>query len=216
MKQTPLNPNWLEDARLWLVLDLGAAGQRSLIDVTREAANGGVDAVICRIKDQPYAIVKRESTAVREVCREIGIPFIMSHYPELAVELHADGVQIGVSDPAVSDIRAIVGHDMVIGYSTHGVSEARQRFADGVDYVFLGPIFPTPDKLKYGEPLGIDTVNNASCLPGPVVFIGGINFSNISTVIDRGGQRVAVISAIQRANNPETAAREMKGSLPVK
>jgi thiamine-phosphate pyrophosphorylase len=77
--------------------------------------------------------------------------------------------------------RELVGDGLALGFSTHGVGEARQRFAAGADYVFLGPIFPTPEKLKYGDPLGLDALAQARDLPGPVVLIGGINADNCAS-----------------------------------
>jgi thiamine monophosphate synthase len=83
---------------LWLVLDRQAAAPRSLPEVTDLAIRGGVDVVLCRIKDAPAELVLRQSRPVRDICSKRGTPFVMSHFPELALELAADGVQLGVAD----------------------------------------------------------------------------------------------------------------------
>lgn len=196
-----------------MVLDRRAAVPHTLPEVTQLCIRGGVDAVLCRIKDAPESEVRRLAGPVRELCRQSGTPFVMSHFPELAVELQADGVQLGITDAGVGEVRELTGAGMALGYSTHGVGEARQRFAEGVDYVFLGPIFATPEKLKYGAPLGLEVVSEALELPGPVVLIGGINAGNCRQVVQAGGVRVAAISALQRTPDPVAAARRLQAIL---
>ena len=185
--------DWIIASRLWLVLDRHAADPRTLPEVTRLAVSGGVDAVLCRIKDAPLADVARLAAEVRAACRELATPFVMSHFPELAVSLQADAVQLG--------------------FSTHGAGEARDCLAAGADYVFLGPVFPTPEKLKYGAPLGLSAVRAAAALPGPVVFIGGINMGNVGSIVQAGGLRIAAIGALQRVADPRAAALDLSGKL---
>jgi len=204
---------WLSSSTLWLVLDRCAAAPRSLPEVTELAIAGGVDAVLCRLKDAPPEEVYALSREVREVCGQHDTPFVMSHYPQLALDLGADAVQIGVQDPPIAEVRQVIGDRLALGYSTHGVGEARRCFAAGADYVFLGPIFATPEKLKYGPPLGLETVAAAAELPGPVVFIGGISTANCLDVLRAGGRRIAAISALQRTDDPRGQARKLKQLL---
>lgn len=204
---------WIWQSRLWLVLDRHAAAPRTLPEVTELAIKGGVDVVLCRIKDAPTEEVLELSRPVREVCKRRDIPFVMSHFPQLAVELDAEGVQLGVADDPVEEVRQLVGDRLALGFSTHGVGEARHCFAVGFDYVFVGPIFATPEKLQYGEPLGINTVAQAASLAGPVVFIGGITVENCTQITRAGGRRVAAISALQRTADPLSQARRLKDLL---
>jgi len=204
--------DWIVESRLWLVLDMAAAAPRDLPAVTELGIAGGVDVILCRIKNTPLDVVASQSAQVRQVCKEHGTPFVMSHFPELAVKLNADAVQIGVSDPPVEIIRKQVA-GMPVGYSSHGIAEAKAAIESGADYVFLGPVFPTPEKLKYGDPIGLGPVTESQDLARPVICIGGINHDNIDELIGRGAQRAAVISAIQRAVSPEDSARSLKVKL---
>lgn len=205
---------WIAQSRLWLVLDRQAAAPRTLPELTRLAVAGGVDAVLCRIKDAHDDEIAGLAHSVRNICSELGVPFIMSHHPELAVHLEADAVQIGADDPDIQAIRGIVGDKMPIGGSTHSVAEASRYFDAGAAYVFLGPVYPTPAKLKYGAPLGLNIVADAAGLPGPVVFIGGISARNVDPIVSAGGKRVAAISALQQVYDPTLAAIALKNRLP--
>ena len=208
-----MNPNWIAESRLWLVLDRRAAAPRTLPEVTEMAVRGGVDAVLCRIKDAPDDTVAVMAGEVRDVCRRAGLPFVMSHFPELAAELQADAVQLGIGDPEIGRIKETVGNEMAVGYSTHSVAEALARFQSGADYVFLGPVFATPEKLKYGSPLGTGVVRDSLGLPGPVVYIGGIAAHNVEEITASGGKRIAAISAMQRCDDPEAATRVLRTLL---
>ena len=206
--------DWLPKARLWLVLDRHAAQPRSLDEAARMCIAGGIDAVVCRVKDLPQEEVRALAIPVRQACEKTRTPFVMSHDIELAQELQADAIQLGVGDPPIAEVRGVLGQGVAIGYSTHSVDEAAARHADGVDYVFLGPIFPTPAKLKYGSPLGIDVVSaGMNQLNKPVVFIGGITPVNLPDVLEAGGQRVAAIAALQARPDPQAAAAQFRNLL---
>jgi thiamine-phosphate pyrophosphorylase len=138
----------------------------------------------------------------------------MSHFPQVARALDADAVQLGISDPPVAEVRRLVGQDMAIGYSSHSIEEARLQLEGGADYVFLGPVFATPAKLKYGEPLGLEVARQAVAeLNGIIVCIGGISNSNLPQLVAAGVSRVAAIAALQKDCDPAHAVREFRQLL---
>ncbi len=47
----------------------------------------------------------------------------------------------------------------------------------------------------------------------PVIFIGGIDLSNIDIVLEKGAKNIAVIRAIVEAEDVSRAARELKKKL---
>jgi thiamine-phosphate pyrophosphorylase len=208
-----VDPSWIIASKLWLVLDRGAAAPRNLLAVTAQALDGGVDAVMCRVKDATPSELRAIAGPLRELCRQRQAPFVISHNVELALELGADGVHLGAGAAPLASVRAITGPRMRLGYSTHSVPEARSIMEQGADYVFLGPVFPTPAKLKYGPPLGLDVVAPALELPMPVAFIGGINHSTLPELVARGASRIAVIAALQRVPDVTAAARELRRML---
>lgn len=206
-------PDWLKQAHLWLVTDEQAAAERGLCETVRLALQGGVDAVLCRLKTQTDLRVYELACKLRKLCGSAGVPFVMSHHIVLGRYLDAAGVQLGHEDVALPAARAMLPTGMTLGYSCHSVAEARAAFNAGADYVFLGPVFATPEKLKYGPPLGVEIVSAAQELPGPVVFIGGIDFDNAAEISSRGGQRIAAIRALLGADEPASAASSLRWRL---
>jgi thiamine-phosphate pyrophosphorylase len=106
-----------------------------------------------------------------------------------------------------------VGQGPALGFSSHSAAEARARLAEGYDYCVLGPVYPTPEKLKYGPPLGCEAVAETTDAGDRLVIIGGIDGGNLAEVLALGGQRIAVISAIQRRADPAAAAQELRQAI---
>jgi thiamine-phosphate diphosphorylase len=94
----------------------------------------------------------------------------------------------------------------LVGRSTHGAEEARAAAADGADYVFLGPIWPTPSHP--GRPgIGVESIRQA--VPARVIAIGGVTPERAAACIDAGAWGVAAISALWLAEDPAAAAAEL-------
>jgi thiamine-phosphate pyrophosphorylase len=81
--------------------------------------------------------------------------------------------------------------------------------ADGADFVTFGPVFATPAKLAFGDPLGIEALRFAcQNSPLPVFALGGIKPCHFIDLQTTGIAGIAVISAIIAAPDPLSATRE--------
>jgi thiamine-phosphate pyrophosphorylase len=93
--------------------------------------------------------------------------------------------------------------------ATHNIEEAVIAEQDGADFITLGPIYETPSKLKYGEPIGIDALRKVkSRISIPVFAIGGIKPDKVNEVREAGADGIAVISAILKAENIKKTTEE--------
>jgi thiamine-phosphate diphosphorylase len=116
-------------------------------------------------------------------------------------------VHVGQDDLPVSVARSLVSPDMLIGVSTHSVSQARAAQADGADYVAVGSMYPTTTKSDF-QLVGPELVRNVRPhVRVPLVGIGGVTPDNVGDVIRAGADGVAVISAVCAAANPAAATR---------
>ncbi len=148
------------------------------------------------------------------LCKSAGIPFILNDFPELAVELGADGVHIGQDDGSIYDVRRSIGEDMLIGRSTHSLEQARNAMDDGADYIGFGPLFPTPTKA--GRPaIGLEEVSKMETEVGqfvPAFCIGGIKMENLPQVLEAGARRCVIVSQLLTAvdvSQATTVARKV-------
>jgi thiamine-phosphate pyrophosphorylase len=204
----------LAAARLYLVCD-SAPARHNLPDLLRAAAGGGVDVVQLRDKLLADEELVAVAHAARALCERLGLLLIVNDRPSVAGEAGADGVHIGQDDAPVSDVRELLGDEMLIGLSTHTPEQIDAADGTLVDYIGVGPIHETP--TKPGRPaVGLELIRYAAAhAPVPFFAIGGLDAGNVGEAIDAGATRVCVLRAIADAEDPERVARELRQRLGV-
>lgn len=203
----------LNRARLYVVLGAASTGGRPAEDIAREAVLGGADIVQLRIKGASSAELTRRAKSVGKTVRDLGALFIVNDDPAAAMESGADGVHVGQDDLGVAETRRRVGPDLLIGKSTHSPEQARFAANEDVDYLGFGPMFSTPTKPDY-RAIGPDCIRVIlGDVRKPFFTIGGIDLGNVSQILDRGAERVAVVRAVQDAGDVRAAAAAFKKIL---
>ena len=201
------------DFSLYLITDRHQTGGRPLLEVVEAALSGGVRAVQLREKDLPTAELYELAWELRALTARYDARLLINERIDLALAVEADGVQLGIASLPVTAARRIAP-DLLIGYSSHAVAEAAAALAKGADFVTFGPVFPTPSKAAYGEPLGLAQLTRAcEAVTGPVFALGGIKQANLSQVTAAGCYRVALISDILAAPDPAAAAESFRRGL---
>ena len=207
---------WLERSRLYLVCDARPGGHEPE-QILRPALQAGVDIVQLREKSpdgpgsRPTEGAIEAGHVFRRLCDAYDALFIVNDNPELAIACSADGVHLGQDDAHPRDVRRALGHEALIGLSTHSPAEVDS--AEGVDYISVGPVHRTPTKPEY-EPVGFELVRYAAeHATVPFFAIGGIDPANVDEVLDAGAGRVAVVRAIRDADDPAEAARILRARV---
>lgn len=149
--------------------------------------------------------------AALDVARERGVRLIINDRADIALALGADGVHLGQDDldPAVA--RRLLGERFIIGYSTHTVAQAIEAARLPLDYIALGPIFPTRTKENPDPTVGLEALRRVRDAIDPsvaLVAIGGITRDTAHAVLAAGANSVALVSALLDA--PELIARRTK------
>lgn len=195
------------DFNLYLITDRTAVPDNDIIGAIEEALKGGVRAVQLREKDLRIRELLDMAYRMRELTKRYGAKLFINDRVDVAVAVEADGVHFGrKSIPSWAAKR--VSKNLIVGVSTHSVQEAIQAEKDGADFITLGPVFYTPSKAGYGEPVGLNILREVcTSVSLPVLAIGGIKPVNVKDVIDNGARGVAVISAILGAVNIKNAVR---------
>jgi thiamine-phosphate pyrophosphorylase len=182
------------------------------------AVDGGVSAVQLRDKDASCRELLALARDLLDVLEGTGIPLLVNDRLDVALAAGAHGVHLGQSDLDVRSARRLAGPDFLIGLSVSSAQEidqVRAMPAGTVDYLGIGPVFPTATKLDAGDALGLDAV--AALRAGtqlPCVGIGGINHDNAAAVWARGLDGLAVASAIGDAADPRAAATALRSHRP--
>lgn len=168
-----------------------------LFTAVEEALKGGVKAMQLREKDLSIRELLDMAYKFRELTNRYGAKLFVNDRVDVAVAVDADGVHLGNTSMPAHAAKKAAGGRLLVGVSTHTIEEALFAEKDGADFITFGPVYPTPSKLKYGEPVGTDILKQACSVSTiPVFGIGGIKTENIKTVFGSGASGVAVISAI--------------------
>lgn len=206
-------PIFLRDTlRLYAVTDRQwlRPGER-LAQRVLAAVLGGVTAVQIREKGMPSDRLAEETRECLMVCRQFGVPVFVNDDVSAAIEAGADGVHLGQDDMPASEARA--RFDGIIGVSASAPEEALKAEADGADYIGCGAVFPTSTKSD-ADDMGIPGLMRIRMETDvPIVAIGGITSENIGELRDTGIDGVAVVSAIFRPEDSESAAERLSESL---
>ena len=152
----------------------------------------------------------------RAACDEHGALFWLNDRPDLVGPSRADGVHVGQDDATVSEVRAAVGPDVLVGLSTHSPEQFDAALSSGADELSVGPVWETP--TKEGRPAaGLSYVRYAASRGGdrPWFAIGGIELGNVGEVVAAGASRIVVARAIRDAPDPRAAAAALRAALAV-
>lgn len=153
--------------------------------------------------------IKRLALECQKLCQKYGAPFIVNDEVRLALELKADGVHVGQEDMAIEEVIALCKKRLFIGLSVNTLEQALKAcHLDGVAYLGVGPIFPTPSK-KDKQVVGVELLKKIkdSGVKKPLIAIGGITMYNASKLREYGG--IAVISAIAQARDKALAIEKL-------
>lgn len=199
-------------ARLYVLID-GQASPEQFTALVGALISVGVDVLQLRDKHLDDRVLLQRARLLRELTQGTDTLFVMNDRPDLAVLSRADGVHVGQEELTVKDVRTLVGPEMLIGVSTHGLDQARQAVLDGADYLGVGPTFPSGTK-QFAHFPGLDFLRQVAAeIRLPAFAIGGIHRENLPDVLSTGIARIAVSGAITATADPAAAARELKGML---
>jgi thiamine-phosphate pyrophosphorylase len=94
------------------------------------------------------------------------------------------------------------------------LDQARRAVALPVDYIAIGPVFPTATKKNPDPVVGLSLVSEVRALTNkPLVAIGGITMENAPAALAAGADAVAVIGDLLAAPDIEERARRFLQAL---
>ena len=134
----------------------------------------------------------------------------------LAKELDLDGVHLGQEDISVLEAREALGPDKIIGLSTHNTMQAEQAKSLPIQYVGVGPVFPSQTK-PHAKEGGLAYLEYClKKLDTPVVAIGGITLEHIPELKQMGLCSLAMIQGLLAAKEPNLQIQRVIAALQIK
>jgi thiamine-phosphate pyrophosphorylase len=195
--------------RLVAITDDAEAQRSTLVERVAAAVRGGATSVQVRLKQAtPREVVE----ITRAIVDKVAVPVIVNDRADIALAAGAAGVHVGEADLPVSAIRRFAPASFIIGASLG--SDAELANARDADYVGIGPLFTTDSKGDAGKAIGIEGFKRLAGLSSrPAIAVGGLTAASAAQVVAAGGAGVAVINAIFKADDPESAARLIAAAI---
>jgi len=204
------NKKVIADYTLYVIVGTGSNREKPLLDIAREAIEGGASVIQLREKEMKARELVETGLKLRALTAEKGVKFIVNDRVDVARAVDADGVHLGQEDLPLAMAREILGPDKVIGISASSIQEALAAEREGADYIGLGAVFATRTKGDAGRPVGVEMVREVvRRVSIPVVAIGGIDLDNVGQVVRAGADGIAVVSAVTTVSDVAGAARRL-------
>ncbi|MGD8253849.1 MAG: thiamine phosphate synthase [Syntrophobacterales bacterium] len=189
------------------------SGGRSNLEVLEAVIEGGANIIQLREKEYSKKDLYHLALKFREMTAKAGILLIINDHLDIALGVEADGVHLGQDDLPLPVARQLAP-ELLIGASTHSLEQALQAEKDGADYLNIGPIFSTQTKEGVGRSLGPEAISEISPqIKVPFTVMGGINEKNIDQVLAEGARRVAMVTAITKAEDIAARVRLLKEKI---
>jgi thiamine-phosphate pyrophosphorylase len=201
---------------LYAILDADFLRGRSVGALIAELVSGGAGLLQLRAKrdsDRRFVDLAREAVAAS---RAAGVPLLINDRPDIARLVGADGVHVGQEDLPADVVRGLLPAGALVGVSTHDAAQFEDAVRMPVDYVAVGPVFPTHTKDRPSPVVGLDFVRRARTATRlPLVAIGGVTRGNAGAVIEAGADGIAVISAVLQPGDTLGATRVLVEAMEV-
>jgi len=185
---------------------------RNLLQQLSAAVAAGIQLIQIREKQLTARVLFELASSVVAIARATSTRVLINDRADIAASAGADGVHLTTTSLMPDVIRKTFDGKFLIGASTHSLIEAREACRQGVDFAVFGPIFPSPSKEKYGQPLGLRQLDEAAreLAPFPLIGLGGISIHNVSDCLLAGAQGIAGITLFSKANSLATTVETIR------
>ena len=196
------------------IVDAGRLHGRDPAFVVDSLARAGARLIQLRVKGLSDRRWLAMAGAALAAAHASGAHLMVNDRADIARIAGADGLHVGQDDLAGTDARAVVGPGVLLGVSTHNLDQLAAAATEAVDYLAIGPVFPTRTKDNPDPVVGLEMVRRArAATTRPLVAIGGITRANARSVVEAGADGVAVISDLLDAPDLARAFTELAAAI---
>jgi thiamine-phosphate pyrophosphorylase len=170
------------------------------------AVTAGIHLIQIREKELTAQVLFELATNLVAIARGSSTRVLVNDRADIAASAGADGVHLTTLSLTPDVIRRTFGAKFLIGSSTHSLVAAQSARRQGVDFAVFGPIFPSPSKEKYGQPLGLGKLSEAAreLASFPLIALGGVSLENVNECLLAGASGIAGITLFSEPNTLAT------------
>ena len=205
-------------SKLYAILDTRLLESRDVRTVADQLLQAGVRFLQYRHKAPFTRRSWEDCCALAELASQYEAGFLINDRTDVALLCGASGVHLGQQDLPPKLARRLLGSRRepgpLIGFSTHSLEQAREGDRLPVNYLAIGPIFPTLTKDQPDPVVGLEAVAAVRrAVSKPLVAIGGITLENARAVVEAGANAVAVGRHLLATGDVAARARQFLDQL---
>ena len=179
-------------------------------------AQAGVTLLEYRNKTGSDVEILTDAAILRAALPAGQVKLILDDRVDLVEDAGFDGVHVDAGDVTPSEARRLLGPGRIVGTFGGSGTLLPGILKEPVDYLSVGPAFPTTTKQTSKAPIGVEGVRKLREEAGAgavLVAVGGITLATAPTVLAAGASVIAVSAAIFRAPDPATEFRRWVNAL---
>lgn len=183
----------------------GDSPQEQLYHIEK-VLDAGQDWIQYRFKNTLSSIRWSTAEKVKKLCETYKATLIINDHVDLAKAIDADGVHLGLTDLSVVQAKLLLPNK-IIGGTANTYEHILQRAHEQCTYIGLGPYRFTTTKAKLSPVLGLEgyqqllTQMKQDNINIPIIAIGGIEISDIHSIIQSGVHGIALSGLLYNAQD---------------
>lgn len=171
--------------------------EESILSEVKTVLEAGVKWVQLRIKNESldYLEIAKKVKVLTDNAESV---LIINDRVDIAKEINAHGVHVGLTDMPIQEVRRILGDDKIIGGTANTLVDAKNVELFGADYIGLGPFKHTTTKKVLSPVLGMEGYKNIipkkedygwqlATFNIPIIAIGGLEVEDIKRLKNETG-----------------------------
>jgi thiamine-phosphate pyrophosphorylase len=169
----------------------------------RKAIDYGIKWIQVRWKNAPENEFIKLCEISKKLCSDNQTVCIINDHVQIAKNIDADGVHLGLKDTSIEIARHVLGENKIIGGTANTIADVLQRMNEPCDYIGLGPLRFTSTKEQLSPILGfdgyekiIDELRQKSLKIPKIFAIGGVVLEDIKRLQKIGIYGAAVSGQI--------------------
>lgn len=176
----------------------------------------GVKCVQIRMKNSAKSEILAQSEEALFYARKYNACLLINDSVDVAKEIGADGVHLGLHDMPIDEARQILGDEFIIGGTANTLEHILIQESRGADYIGLGPFRYTTTKKNLSPIIGLEgsrqiskALREQNCTI-PVIAVGGICLEDIESIKETGLFGVAISGALLQSISKQKTQQTLK------
>lgn len=172
-----------------------------------------------RLKDLTAEECLTFAGKAKNICEAYNALLSINDFPEVARNVDAFGLHLGLHDMEVQKAREIVGKPIILGGTANTFEDVKRRIEEGVDYIGLGPLHFTKTKRHLSPILnhsGVEHIMRQMQEAGfntPVIVVGGVTEPDVKPLLKKGVYGIGVSSLLSNASFPQEVIVKIKNDI---